>query len=52
MPEGMKQPNLSDIKCFKCMGMGHHQFDCTKELVCYKCKQKGHMAVDCSARKL
>jgi len=35
-----------DIKCFRCLELGHHQSDCTNELVCYKCKGKGHMAVD------
>ena len=40
-----------EIKCFRCLGTGHHQSDCTNEPVCYKCKQKGHMAVDCVMTK-
>jgi hypothetical protein len=51
----MKSGNSGDIKCFRCLGSGHHQFECTREPVCYKCKLKGHMAVDCKtfgAKKL
>lgn len=44
--EGTKSPNSSDIKCYRCLGLGHHQSDCTNEPVCYKCKE-GHLAVDC-----
>jgi hypothetical protein len=40
-----------EIKCFRCLGIDHHQSDCTKDPVCYKCKQKGHMAVDCGMAK-
>jgi len=39
--------NMPDLKCFRCLGLGHHQYECTNELVCYKRKDKGHMAVDC-----
>jgi hypothetical protein len=53
--EGMKSRNFGDIKCFRCLGLGHHQSECTREPVCYKCKLKGHMVVDCKtfgAKKL
>lgn len=40
-----------EIRCYRCLEMGHHQSDCTNEPVCYKCKEKGHMAVECSLTK-
>jgi len=46
--EGTRKNN-QDIKCFRCLGTGHFQVDCTNEPVCYKCKEKGHMAVDCKS---
>lgn len=50
--EGIRLNQLSsDVKCFPCLGMGHLQIDCNKELVCYKCKLKGHMATDCKSSK-
>jgi len=39
------------VRCFRCLGTGHHQSECENEPVCYKCKQKGHMAVDCRINK-
>lgn len=47
----MKSNSLADVRCYRCLEKGHHQSDCTNELVCYKCKQKGHMAVDCRFTK-
>lgn len=45
------RPN-PDVKCFKCLGTGHYQADCTAEPVCFKCKEKGHLAADCYAKRL
>jgi len=53
--EGNRANPNQDMRCFRCLGFGHHQVDCTEEPVCYKCKEKGHMAVECKiteARKL
>lgn len=44
--KGNRAPN-QDIKCFRCLGSGHFQVDCTNDPVCYKCKEVGHMAMDC-----
>lgn len=49
LSEGNRPNPNQDIRCFRCLGTGRHQVDCTKGLVCYKCKEKGHMAVDCKA---
>lgn len=40
---------MPEIRCFRCLGTGHHQIDCKNDPVCYKCKDQGHMAVDCKA---
>jgi len=45
--KGGLQKVPSDIKCYRCLQLGHQQFDYENEPVCYKCKQSGHMAVDC-----
>lgn len=45
----------ADIKCYNCLGTGHHQSECKNETVCYKCKKEGHLAADCktsSSKKL
>ncbi|CAN6165133.1 unnamed protein product [Urochloa humidicola] len=39
----------SDIKCFRCTEIGHHQLECTNDPVCYKCKKVGHMAAECDS---
>ena len=44
--KGNRVPN-QDVKCFRCLGTGHFQVDCTNDPVCYKCKEVGHMAMDC-----
>lgn len=41
-----------DIRCYRCLDIGHHQSDCTKDPVCYKCKEKGYKAVDCIQHKI
>jgi hypothetical protein len=43
-----KEEDNKKIKCFKCQESGHHQKDCTNNLICYKCKEEGHMAIKCS----
>jgi hypothetical protein len=48
---GMKF-NSTEVKCFRCLDIGHHQSECTKEPVCYNCKAKGHMADDCKSINL
>lgn len=43
----MKSSSTAEVKCFRCLQVGHHQYEFENEPVCYKCKQMGHMAVDC-----
>lgn len=49
LSEGNKANPNPDVKCFRCLGMGHYHVNCTREPMCYKCKEKGHMAIDCKA---
>lgn len=49
LSEGTKANPNPDIKCFRYLGTGHFQADCTNEPICYKCKAKGHMALDCKS---
>ena len=49
--DGSRSGSFPEVKCFRCLGTGHHQSECENEPVCYKCKQKGHMAVDCRINK-
>lgn len=49
MPSEGSKAN-TDVKCFRCLGMGHFQANCTKEPICYKCKEKGHLAIDCKSK--
>lgn len=35
--EGNRPPPNQDIKCFRCLGTGLYQANCTKEPICYKC---------------
>lgn len=52
--ESSKQSNPANIKCFKCLGNGHVQFECPNEAVCLRCKGTGHLAAECkdSTKKL
>lgn len=42
----------SNVKCFRCQEVGHHQKNCTNDPICYKCKKAGHMAAECGQGKL
>lgn len=45
--DGLKPNANPEIKCYRCLQVGHHQYECSNEPVCYKCKMEGHIAADC-----
>ena len=49
--EGTRPNSSFRVKCFRCLGLRHHQIDYQNEPVRYKCKQKGHMVVNCKILK-
>jgi hypothetical protein len=45
----MHPKNPANMKCYRCLQLGHQQFECENDPICYKCKQSGHMGVDCKS---
>jgi hypothetical protein len=43
------EPRHGPTQCFRCLGLGHKAFSCTKAQVCSKCAQPGHRHSDCQA---
>jgi hypothetical protein len=43
------EPRRGPTQCFKCLGLGHKAFSCTKAQVCSRCAQPGHRHSDCQA---
>ena len=36
----------SEVRCWKCLQVGHHSFECDGEIVCLTCKTPGHRRGD------
>lgn len=47
----MKDEQKRQIKCFRCMRIGHHQSKCANDLLCYQCNEFGHMATGYHSHK-
>ena len=45
------EPRRGPMQCFKCLGLGHKAFSCTKEQVCSRCAQPGHRHNDCQVEQ-
>jgi len=43
------EPRRGPMQCFRCLGLGHKAFSCTKAQVCSRCAQPGHRHSDCQA---
>ena len=43
------EPKLGPMQCFRCLGLGHKAFSCTKAQVCSRCAQPGHRHSECQA---
>jgi hypothetical protein len=37
------------MQCFKCLGLGHKAFSCTRPQLCSRCAQPGHRHSECQA---
>jgi hypothetical protein len=43
------EPKRGPMQCFRCLGLGHKAFSCTKAQVCSRCAQPGHRHSECQA---
>lgn len=43
------EPRRGPMQCFKCLGLGHRAFSCTKPQVCSRCAHPGHRHSECQA---
>jgi hypothetical protein len=43
------EPRTGPIICYRCQGIGHRAFACTKPQVCARCAQEGHHYSSCQA---
>ena len=41
------EPRRGPMQCFRCLGLGHKAFSCTKAQVCSRCAQPGHRRSEC-----
>ena len=40
-------PPESSVTCSRCLSVGHHRSNCTKDVICKHCNRSGHIARDC-----
>ena len=50
-PRGEGHGVKKDLKCFKCLKMGHVMKDCRGKITCLTCGTSGHRARDCGKAK-
>jgi hypothetical protein len=43
------EPRHGPMQCFKCLGLGHKAFSCTRPQLCSRCAQPGHRHSECQA---
>jgi hypothetical protein len=43
------EPRHGPMQCFKCLGLGHKAFLCTRPQLCSRCAQPGHRHSECQA---
>jgi hypothetical protein len=43
------EPRHRPMQCFKCLGLGHKAFSCTRPQLCSRCAQPGHRHSKCQA---
>jgi hypothetical protein len=41
------EPRHGPMQCFKCLGLGHKAFSCTRLQLCSRCAQPGHRHSEC-----